>query len=275
MFASVLVGTDLTAASDGLITCLRGLKSLGTREVTLVHALGLRHLGEMKHLLAPLVEPRASAQRQAIERLGLRASLEIAPGTPAAEIGRLARERDATLLLLGSGDSVAHELLLGSVTVQVLHRTSIPALLCHCPAGSPSTPRDGSGLGAHVLHATDFSDAASRAADLVGQLVRAGARRVTLVHVRHGAEADHRLLEHLRTRFLMEGADEVSVEAPVGVPAEAIVNAATQREASVVVMGTTGRGSASALVLGSVSHRVARGSPVPVLLVPPDRSQEP
>lgn len=278
MFASVLVGTDLSAASDGLIACLRGLHDLGTREVTLVHALGLRHLEEMKHVLAPMVEPRAAAQREAIERLGFRTSLEIAPGAPAAEIERLARERAATLVLLGSGDSVAHELLLGSVTVRVLHRTGIPALVCRCPAEADgAAPHPGVPLGAHVLHATDFSGPAGRAAELIGQFVRAGTRRVTVVEVQHGeaGEAvDHRRLDHLRTRLLLEGADEVCLEAPTGVPAEEIVRIATQQGASVVVMGTTGRGSASALYLGSVSHQVARHSPAPVLLVPPDRSQE-
>jgi hypothetical protein len=44
MFASVFVGTDLSAASDGLIACLCGLHSLGTRDVTLVHALLLNLL---------------------------------------------------------------------------------------------------------------------------------------------------------------------------------------------------------------------------------------
>ncbi len=275
MFASVLVGTDLSAASDGLLACLRGLHGLGTREVTLVHALGLRHLEEMKHVLAPMVEPRVAAQRAAIERLGLRAALEIAPGTPATEIERLARERGASLVVLGTGESAAHELLFGSVVLQVLHRMSIPALVCRCPAETDgAVPSAGTGLGTHVLHATDFSGAAGRAADLVAQLVRVGSKRLTLVQVQHGEAVDHRRLEHLKTRLLLEGADEVRLETPTGIPSEEIVRIATQQGASIVVMGATGRGSASALYLGSVSHQVSRHSPVPVFLVPPERSQE-
>ena len=272
MFATVLIGTDLSAASDRLIACLPGLHGLGTREVILVHALGLRHLEEMKHALAPLVEPRVAAQREAIERLGFRASLEIAPGIPAAEIHRVARERAAALILLGSGSSGARELLLGSVTVQVLHRTDIPVLVCHCPVGGDAAAaHPGVDLRAHLLHATDFSAPEDRALGFVEQFARAGAKRVTLVQVQHREPADRGRLDHLRTRLLLEGADEVSVEVPTGVPGEEIVRIATEQGASLVVMGTTGRGSASAVYLGSVSHRVVRHSPVPVLLVPPHR----
>jgi nucleotide-binding universal stress UspA family protein len=50
-------------------------------------------------------------------------------------------------------------------------------------------------------------------------------------------------------------------------PAEAIVNFARQSNIDLVVMGTHGRGGVAHLVMGSVSERVVRTAPCPVLTV--------
>lgn len=264
MFARVLVGDDLSLALEPVLACVGALRHLGTREVILVHALGIRHLDEMQHALAPLVEPRLRARRRAVEELGVLASLEIAPGIPAPEIVRAARERHASLVVLGAPASRSRELLLGSVAVQVLHRCDVPVLVCRTAAPD---------LREHVLYATDLTPAADRALGFVVQLVRAGAKRVTLVRAR-GAPADRAPLEHLATRLLLAGAGDVRIEMPQGSTAEEIVRIAGQG-VTLVAMGASGRGSASALYLGSVSHAVARGSPVPVLLVPAEPSASP
>lgn len=264
MFARVLLGADLSLSFERELACLAALRGLGTREVVLVHALGLRYLKEMRHALAPLVEPALAAQRQAVEQLGLRASAEIAAGLPAPELVRIARERAVSLILLGADSSRARELLLGSVVAGVLHSANLPVLVCG------AHPDPGIDLRAHVLYATDFSPSAEGALEVVEQLVRAGARRLTLLCA-GGVEGQRGLLEHLRTRLLLLGAGDVRSETPGGPPAEAITSVSQAVGATLLVLGTRGRSSPSALYLGSVSHEVARSSPVPVLLVPPDR----
>ena len=274
MFSKVLVGADLSSAFEDALACLGALRGLGTREVVLVHALGIRHLEEMKHALEPLVEPHLAAQREAVERLGLHASLEIAPGIPASEIARIARERSADLVVLGAESSRAREMLLGGVAIQLLHLSDIPVLVCGHradPEAGPGSVEDaGTDLRGHVLYATNLSVEAERALGALEQLVRAGATRLTLVRVQ-GTPADRDRLEHIGKRLLLIGADDVRVETPAGVPEKEIVRLAAVREVTLVVMGTSGRGSASTLYLGSVSHGVARRSRAPVLLVPPDR----
>lgn len=58
------------------------------------------------------------------------------------------------------------------------------------------------------------------------------------------------------------------VAAKEGDPADAIINVATARGASMIVMGTHQRRGVDRLIHGSVAERVLRTSPCPVLVVP-------
>lgn len=63
--------------------------------------------------------------------------------------------------------------------------------------------------------------------------------------------------------------DDVTVETAVleGSPSRVIVDEAQPDRCDLVVMGTHGRGGIDRLLLGSVTERVVRSSPVPVLTV--------
>ena len=66
----------------------------------------------------------------------------------------------------------------------------------------------------------------------------------------------------------LEG-DGVSLAAAAGDPVDAIVDRAVAMPADLLVMGTHGRRGFDRLLLGSVTERVLRQSPCPVLTVPP------
>ena len=53
--------------------------------------------------------------------------------------------------------------------------------------------------------------------------------------------------------------------------AASIVQAAHDRNCELIVLGTHGRGGVKRALMGSVAEELLRHSPVPVLLVPPDR----
>jgi nucleotide-binding universal stress UspA family protein len=55
--------------------------------------------------------------------------------------------------------------------------------------------------------------------------------------------------------------------APVGKPADKIVDAAKDWPADLIVLGSHGRGGVSRLVLGSVAEAVMRHAPCPLLIV--------
>jgi nucleotide-binding universal stress UspA family protein len=61
----------------------------------------------------------------------------------------------------------------------------------------------------------------------------------------------------------------VTVRGVSGLPAEAILDAAKDADADMIVVGSRGAGGFSRLLMGSVSSQVAHHAHVPVLIVPP------
>lgn len=81
------------------------------------------------------------------------------------------------------------------------------------------------------------------------------------------AHAEHSVREQLAA--LAAGISEVAVTTDVSTaaPGEAIVNAARQHQADLIVMGTTGRSGLARLLLGSVAEHVLRHASCPVLTI--------
>ena len=79
-------------------------------------------------------------------------------------------------------------------------------------------------------------------------------------------EASEAKLAELREKALTEGL-EVTTEVSPELPAEAIVAAALEREADLIVMGTRGHTGLKHALLGSVAERTIRTAPCSVLTV--------
>lgn len=60
---------------------------------------------------------------------------------------------------------------------------------------------------------------------------------------------------------------EIHTELIEGSPAEAIIDVATTRRSSVIIMGSRGLSTIGEMVLGSTSHKVVSHAPCPVLIV--------
>lgn len=286
MFENALFASDASGASDAVVSCLEGLRSLGTERILLVHALGIRHLAEMRRMLLPLVEPKLHAQVDRLERMGFRVEAEVAPGPAPEEICRAAKQRDASVIVVGSaGETLARDILLGGVALRVLHRAEVPVLVMHVRITDEAKRHCEVACGdlkAKVLFATDFSDVAEEAFSLVEQIVERGGKQVTLLHVQDRAHAhrevpefaekadrlDRSRLDRMAGRLRELGATDVRVELPCGNPKSEIAQRAEQGDYSLVVMGTRGRGSAGALILGSVAYHLVHHAVVPALLVP-------
>lgn len=134
-----------------------------------------------------------------------------------------------------------------------------------------------------LVVAIDSSPASGRAGRLAISLASALSGAVWFVHA---SETDRRLVEPLTdeelaapsqalTRELESFVSEARsrgltarAESQEGPPAEVILRVANEVAATLIVVGTRGRGSPSRVLLGSVSARVVANASVPVVVVP-------
>jgi nucleotide-binding universal stress UspA family protein len=72
---------------------------------------------------------------------------------------------------------------------------------------------------------------------------------------------------------LRNGRPPVRLETTAGDPAEQILRLAAERQVDLIAMTTHGRGALGRWIFGSVADRVARSSPVPVLLLRPSAGE--
>ncbi|KUG20680.1 MAG: universal stress protein [Methanomicrobiaceae archaeon] len=148
MFARIVYPTDFSGPSGKAIDYIRRLRDAGAREVVIVHVLDRREITELATagpiLLgsAPEAETEAQAQmreeierrirevRRAVERAGLKTKVRLPIGAPDQEILRIAREEEASLIVIGShGKSNLRSALLGSVSASVIRNARQPVLV--------------------------------------------------------------------------------------------------------------------------------------------------
>jgi nucleotide-binding universal stress UspA family protein len=138
-----------------------------------------------------------------------------------------------------------------------------------------------------LLHPTDFSDCAAQAERQAVRLARALSAELVLFHASVAAplyserpfgrgdaeqffEAQRAWVsETLNARAEAIRGKGVAVRWVLadGVPYEEIVKAAANEDADIIVMGTHGRSGIDRMLLGSVTDRVIRLAPCPVLTV--------
>jgi nucleotide-binding universal stress UspA family protein len=274
-------------ASDRVIDCVKGLRRLGSRKAVLVHAINVRDVGRLYVTLKRSAALKLEQQQERLEAAGFEVCLEICLGSPVREINRLARKQHCSLVVAGShGETMAPEVRLGSTAHAILQNVKLPILLIPLEIDEEESGRrcrvPCEDLFGHILHPTDFSDVAERAFRYLGNLVRKAKCVVTLLHVQDEGKIhphlqhklaefnrnDHERLECRRAALLKRGASRVNIEIPYGSPTGLILERTRKGGCSLILMGTQGRGFLKELFLGSVSHNVARQTPLPVLFVP-------
>lgn len=145
-----------------------------------------------------------------------------------------------------------------------------------------------------ILHPTDGSPDARRALEFAADLAGTKDARLLILHVqahRGGGQIPPELkeyarIEHIRVTeadILHEaaeavvetarqsaealGATHVATAVREGDPVRAIIEAAKETGADLIVLGSRGLGDAQGLLLGSVSHKVAHVAPCTCIIV--------
>lgn len=138
-----------------------------------------------------------------------------------------------------------------------------------------------------ILLATDFSDYSEVACEYAVTLAKTFNSSLMVLHVINepvdlrGFYVPHISFEQLEQEietgatklletFCKENLQDFSgYETMViaGVPYEEIIRIATEKEASLIVIGTHGRTGLDHLIFGSTAERVVRGAPCPVMTI--------
>lgn len=283
MFERAVVAINLTEVPAHIVSCLGGVRQFGVRDLTLVQALNTRHVNRLQEQLLRLSHEEMETQKCGLEAMGFQARVADPPGVPHYEVPKLAQRLGAGLIIVFStADSLLGDLFSGAVAYDIGNRSSIPVLVMKARMSQDQFEVVCPNMTADIFYPTDFSNLAARAFEVLIDLVRVSASRVTLAHVHDQTRIaphllarlpefdriDQQRLDDLRRRLLEVGAVAVEMQLRYGLPAQELLALVTAKPHSLIVMGGQGRGFIGELFLGSVSHFLMRRAPVPVLLVP-------
>jgi nucleotide-binding universal stress UspA family protein len=248
---TLLVCADGSPFCQGAINAALELSSLAEGRVFLVEVKARGREGAAQSL--PMLPPDVNAQ-----------SLEyqLRFGSPVhEEILAVAAAVHADWIVMGRrGVTGLSRLLMGSVTARVIGYSPVNVLV---------VPRDAALKLKRIMIASDgsqYSDAAWEEALALTKMAGANLVAVTAARDEKRAMDGRLLLQHLEAAATRTG---VLLETHLikGWPFEAVLSAAKEHRADLIILGSHGRTGLKRLLMGSVAERVIGQAKCPVLLV--------
>src|SRR5512135_1546612 len=143
MLRKVLLPTDFSECATQALALARGLRPAGTEELFLMHVQDVRML---RPYLATRIDEfnrvdteRLTALQQELEADGFQVQTRLSEGVPFQEILRTAGEEDVGVIVLSThGRSAIGEVLLGSVSQEVIRRARRSILVVPCAKFCPT-----------------------------------------------------------------------------------------------------------------------------------------
>lgn len=286
MFTNFIVGTDLSAASYAVVSCLGGLKVFGANKCLLLQCLSLQDATSAAFAYSTDdMDKMLNQQKEILEKQGFEVETRVIMGHAKKEINRIAEMENYSFIVVGSqGHSLVSSL--GGVAYGVMSSAKKPVLLIPVRKKdgyeNECEPMSSCAFIDHILFPTDFSQTADDAFTYMEKLAADGVRRITLLHIQDQTKIDKHLrdkleefnridterLKEIKNKLQSIGVADVKIELPYGSPKQEIIERTKKEDVSMVVMGSQGRGFFGEIFLGSVSHAIVRNSEVPVLLIP-------
>lgn len=298
-FKHAVVALDQSEASDIIVDALPHLKNFGLEKVTLVTVVSVSYSGEDDEIDTSKQEKQLNDYKKLLEQKDLKVDTVVQAGPYAfapIEILKTADEKAADFIIIGNrGQSMVQQMLLGSTASEVLQRSHLPVFLINMEMEWIDEDKNERRLYVtqsfdkalnHVLHATDFSDVADRAFEVVRDLDRKRKiGKISLIHVQgHHAIAlkdpishdelmqrNEENLEEMRNVLSDHTRENAEIIITFGTPGKEIIQVIEERGITLAVMGSQGKGFVHDFFLGGVSSQVTRFSKIPVLLIPAER----
>jgi nucleotide-binding universal stress UspA family protein len=292
MLKNILVPLDGSHLAEAALPAAIFLsKALGA-PVTLLHIIEQDASHEV-HRDRHLTDPTAAEAylKEVAQRFEARAETHVHTA-PVADVARsiidhAAKEFQPDLVILTShGDSGMHNLFFGSIAQQVAAAGGIPVLLIKPQAASPFSlqrilvPLDNESIHDTVLPLTqELAKACSAQLDLLCVIptrdTDSGEHAAAGIMLPMTAAAYLDIAEEIAVEHFQAHLDEfkkvglpATAEIARGDPAPVITKTAERISADLIVFGTHGRAGLDAFWNRSVAATVARGTNIPLLLIP-------
>jgi nucleotide-binding universal stress UspA family protein len=290
----ILFPTKFRELAFNSLESLLELKKVGLEEIILVYIIPREEVGfvpyggymkDEEERLREQAQIRFSDWQDAISAKGIESKVVIEVGKPIANILRISKRENVDLIVAGRKKRTTLEkVYIGSATLELIRRSTVPVLVSKYMVQFEWQGEMITKVNDHIfkspLLATDWSDPSEKGLKMLSSL-KGLADKVLVGHVigvkiskgRTKAELD-RIEKESKERlddYCKRLSDERMNAEPhlfSGRSAPEIMRMAREHKASMIVMGTTGKDRLKAFWLGSVSHRVAETSELPVLLVP-------
>ncbi|HZA22580.1 MAG TPA: universal stress protein [Dehalococcoidia bacterium] len=310
MYDKILVSLDGSALAEQILPYVRPLAKALVASIELLRTIPPSGLeladpayGRYPHQIDANLQGQALDYLRSISAslngLGVSISYIVRQGDPASWITSEAEKEPGTLIAISThGRSGVARWLLGSVTDKVLQATTTPLLIVRSsePPNPVSevqlktviVPLDGSVLAEQVLpHIATLAKALGLEVKLVRvhpsveeysryferQQVGSAATVYSGPYEVFSREADAQAMEYLhevKMQLHRQGVWSVEESLLRGHPAATIVDLASEIPGSLVAISTHGRSGIGRWLLGSVTDRVVRHSPAPVLVIRPE-----
>ena len=283
MFRHILVATDLRRRSEEILGSLGSMDPALVGEITLLHVLDERSDGRP---LDAEGEECFGKQKARLQGRGFTVESRVLSGVPFDVIVHEAQVREASLTVIGRGDSPRWKSsIMGETVLRVLELCPSPVLVCHGEGARHPLFED-------VILGIDFSNEAHHALQALktlGRDAKGAVRKVTLVHVHEQKNIDLLLklvnreqvdqivaleqerLEEMVLGLKAAGILDVTIRMRTGKPVDEILADIAENRPSLVVLGAQGQGRSVMYRIGTTAFRVAQMADCGVLVIPLSR----
>lgn len=272
LFNRVLLPVDLSEVSSDQMDCALQLKRYGLEELIVLYVM------TMETEMIPEDEMALQSLVKRAESSGVLVKLVVERGKVSSHILDLAKkERCSLILMASSGKTKATELMVGSVSLEVVRRSKIPVLVGKFFSASRRKPTSEYGsLLDSVLVSVDLTSATKNVLEVFKKIDGIGCQKAVLFHVvpsnKYSVEDNARFQavkkDLAEWKKLHQGKCDLDTHLHYGSPAYNIIEAAREFDSTLIIMGNVGKGLLHSMTLGSVSDEVLRQSTVHVLIVP-------
>ena len=289
----ILFPTKFRELSFNSLEQLFALKDSGLKEIILCHVISREDVGfvpyggymkEEEERLREEARIRFEDWQKSISEKGINSKIVIRVGEPVPQILHAAEDEQAHLIVVGKKKKSIEHPFAGSNTLDIVRRSKVPVLVSKFMVSYEIEGEHHQRMNDRIFErpmlVTDWSEPSLRALNflksiqgIVEEALIFHDIDVELVKKKHGEDLD--TLKKISTEKLGTFCKELDKEGTAcethlgaGKILDEILRISRDRQASMIILGTSGKGWLSEFIHGSVSHEVVKMSELPSLLVP-------